>query len=180
MSSNPLKHRARRGASVCPGRLGTGVVGGALEVFRPADRLAPVDVWISGGFALIGALAGVLLSTYLTQSSKRKNAQRARLTLSPSPPAKTRTRAPRSSSSRCSTEGRPRDVETSPSWARSFRSAGSNCHKRPTDRNHGTGERTYVHHLRGPQLRQARTSAARLLRISRGLWTLRAQPGMCM
>lgn len=38
-----------------------------------------MDVWISGGFALLGALAGVLLTTYLTRSSKRRDAKRARL-----------------------------------------------------------------------------------------------------
>jgi hypothetical protein len=35
-------------------------------------------VWISGLLALIGALAGVLLSSYLTRSSQRKDARRGR------------------------------------------------------------------------------------------------------
>lgn len=38
-----------------------------------------MDVWVSGGLALVGALAGVFLSSFLSSSIKRKDARRARL-----------------------------------------------------------------------------------------------------
>lgn len=38
-----------------------------------------MDIWISGGFALVGALAGVFLSSFLTGSIKRKEARRSRI-----------------------------------------------------------------------------------------------------
>lgn len=38
-----------------------------------------MDVWISGAFALVGATVGVFLSTYLAQSTRRREAKRARL-----------------------------------------------------------------------------------------------------
>ena len=38
-----------------------------------------MEIWISGGFALVGALAGVLLSSFLAGSIKRKEARRSRI-----------------------------------------------------------------------------------------------------
>ena len=38
-----------------------------------------MEIWIPGALALVGALAGVLLSTYLARSTKRQETRRTRL-----------------------------------------------------------------------------------------------------